>query len=39
VLPALREISKELGLTGPFDIDMPVSLKAAADRQHTVEPA
>ena len=29
VLPALREISKELGLTGPFDIDMPVSLKAA----------
>jgi alkanesulfonate monooxygenase SsuD/methylene tetrahydromethanopterin reductase-like flavin-dependent oxidoreductase (luciferase family) len=33
VIPALREISKELGLDSPFDIDMPVSLKAAAKQR------
>jgi alkanesulfonate monooxygenase SsuD/methylene tetrahydromethanopterin reductase-like flavin-dependent oxidoreductase (luciferase family) len=39
VIPALREIGRELGLTGPFDIDMPVSLKAAAARQRADEHA
>jgi alkanesulfonate monooxygenase SsuD/methylene tetrahydromethanopterin reductase-like flavin-dependent oxidoreductase (luciferase family) len=37
VIPALREIGQELGLDSPFDIDMPVSLRAAAEQQRAAE--
>ena len=31
VLPALREIGKELGLESPFDLNTPVSLASSAN--------
>jgi hypothetical protein len=31
VMPAMREIGKELGLNSPFEVDSPVHLKYSTD--------
>lgn len=36
VLPAMREIGKELGLNSPFDIDAPVHLRYSSDLKEPV---